>query len=134
LFYPVTHSNTTRPRELHDDHESFGCTQGRRSGISASLGDGRSHKIAHCVGDVDKSTFSENLGAGVDRPQGIDRVTRRPERRLVGGCASQVRTKIEPGAVNHQYAENFIAVEPARKAGARWGSRNRIQAGTKGRS
>ncbi len=38
------------------------------------LGDGRSVKIAHCVGGVDKSTLSENLGAGVDR-----RRERRPQ-------------------------------------------------------
>lgn len=30
-------------------------------------------KIAHCVGDVDKSTFSENLGVGVGSRPGIKR-------------------------------------------------------------
>jgi len=74
LFYPVVHGIARRFRELHDDHESFDCDPERCSGIRASLGDGRSEKIAHCVGDVDKITLSENLGASANR-----RRERRPQ-------------------------------------------------------
>lgn len=74
LFYPVVHGIARSFRELHDVHESFGCGPEHGSGIRASLGDGRSEKIAHCVGDVDKITLSENLGASANR-----RRERRPQ-------------------------------------------------------
>jgi len=47
--------------------------------IRPRLGAGEPVRIAHCVGDVDKRTVSENLGSGVERPRlGQNRHRRRP--------------------------------------------------------
>ena len=106
----------------------------RYSGIRAGLGDGRSEKIAHCVGDVDKSTLSENLGAGVE-----GRWERRPRiaaaRAMFGGrMRSQVQDRIEPGAAKHRnYAEILIAVNPVRTQERNGVAKPEFRAGTKGR-
>ena len=75
-------------------------------------------KIAHCVGDVDKITLSENLGASALGAGTEDRGLRRPVQRKVGGSEARFTTRSNQDAANHQHAEIFTAVFPRARRSA----------------
>ena len=100
-------------------------------GISPCLGDGRSDKIAHCVGDVDKSTLSENLGVQ-------ERRERRPQiaaarATLVGGCKARFRTGSNQAQPTTVLRRNPYRGDPARTQERDGFANPEFRAGTKGR-